>query len=47
MVPAIAFARGDNDGSSRENAFSSTVLDEEGTSIDLHTWNVYNDEQGW
>ena len=42
MIPTLAFAKGNNDGSNRANAFTSTILDELNAKLLLHTWNQYD-----
>ena len=42
MVPALAFAKGNNDGSNRANAFTTTLIDETDCKLVLNVWNQYD-----
>jgi len=42
MIPALALAKGNNDGSNRANAFTSTILDEPEAKLLVHSWNQYD-----
>ena len=46
-MPALAFARGEEDGSSRENSFTTYVFEQDDSRVDFHAWNVYDEEEGW
>ncbi len=47
LLPALALSRGTEDGSSRENAFSSYVINAQESRVDFHAWNVYDQTEGW
>ena len=47
LLPALALARGTDDGSSRDNAFSSYVINKDETRLDFHVWNEYDSTHGW
>ena len=39
MLSAIAAAKGNNDGSNRANAFTTTLIDDTKAQMYLHAWN--------
>ena len=48
MLAAIASARGANDGSTREDAWTSQLVNENGVTLDVHTWNEFDtDASAW
>ena len=43
----MAWARGLNDGSNRQNSFTTEVVGDDNDQLYLHVWNVYNESWGW
>lgn len=44
LMPAIAFARGDNDGSTEANAVSTVLMDNDNATLTLHSYNSLSTE---
>ena len=42
ITSAVAVARGNNDGSNRDNAISTTLIDEDAVKLILHSYNADN-----
>ena len=48
LIAALAQARGKNDGSSSADAFSTTVIDENGLTMVANVWNQFSEDyQEW
>lgn len=42
LVAAMAESRGSGDGSSADNAFTTSLFNENGIAMDMHTWNQFS-----